>query len=237
MEVRCEPALGFDGGEVLDLVARTPAKVLDEPVDQLRKVQGVERSAPVVVPGWVDGDALGGHRPVARQRERDEHRRPIGPSVRGGEHAADRAILHRHPREIRRVLSAPSRPHPPVARVVVGLVVVAAFGLVVLRRAVTLWFGVEVPALAALLDTQSLGALGARWAAVLASGPARDGHELGLARGDVGDAGDHRAGTHISCERGLAHQCRVCGGCHAAAPSGGRVPSRRPASVTGSTGA
>ncbi|HEX2563214.1 MAG TPA: hypothetical protein VHK25_04825, partial [Acidimicrobiales bacterium] len=46
VQVRCAAALGFDGGEVLDLVAGATAQVLPEPVDQLREMQRVERGPP-----------------------------------------------------------------------------------------------------------------------------------------------------------------------------------------------
>ena len=124
--------MGFDGGEVLDLVAGAAAQVLPEPVHQLREVQRIQRRAPVVVGGRVDRDALGGDPPVRREREGDEHRGPVGLAVRGGEHPPDRPILHRHPRQVRDVLTAPGRAHPPgvlvalALDVVVGLVVASA---------------------------------------------------------------------------------------------------------------
>src|SRR5690606_25748574 len=89
VEVGGEPALGFDGGEVLDLVAGAAAQVLPEPVHQLREVQRVEGGAPVVVGGRVDGDALGGHPPVGGEGEGEEHGGPVGAPVRRGEHPAD----------------------------------------------------------------------------------------------------------------------------------------------------
>jgi len=41
MDVRGEPPLGFDGGEVLDVIAGEPAQVLNEPVKQRGEVQRV----------------------------------------------------------------------------------------------------------------------------------------------------------------------------------------------------
>jgi hypothetical protein len=41
VRVRGETALGFDGGEVLDVVAEVSPQVLNEPVEQRRKVQRV----------------------------------------------------------------------------------------------------------------------------------------------------------------------------------------------------
>jgi hypothetical protein len=38
VDVRGEPALWFDGGEVLNVVAEVAAQVLDEPVEQRGKV-------------------------------------------------------------------------------------------------------------------------------------------------------------------------------------------------------
>ena len=61
--MRGEPALGFDGGEVLHVVAEVAAQVLDEPVEQRREGQRVPGGLVVVVPGRVDGDALGLTRP------------------------------------------------------------------------------------------------------------------------------------------------------------------------------
>jgi hypothetical protein len=43
VKVRGEPPLRLDRREVLHLVARATAKVLPEPVDELREVQRVER--------------------------------------------------------------------------------------------------------------------------------------------------------------------------------------------------
>ena len=53
MGVRGEASLGFDGGEVLDVVAEVAAQVLDEPVEQRGEVQRVAGGAPVVVAAGV----------------------------------------------------------------------------------------------------------------------------------------------------------------------------------------
>ena len=47
--VRGEPALGFDGGEILQVVADEAAQVLDEPVEQRGEVQRIAGGAGVVV--------------------------------------------------------------------------------------------------------------------------------------------------------------------------------------------
>ena len=49
MDVGGEAALGFDGGEVLHVVADVAAQVLDEPVEQRREVQRIPRCPRVVV--------------------------------------------------------------------------------------------------------------------------------------------------------------------------------------------
>ena len=56
VQMRREPGLGFDGGEVLHPVAGAPAQVLPEPVDQLREVQRIQRGPPVVIGRRVDRD-------------------------------------------------------------------------------------------------------------------------------------------------------------------------------------
>jgi hypothetical protein len=53
VDVRGEAALGFDGGEVLQVIAGEPAQVLDEPVEQRGEVQRVPRGTCVVI-GVVD---------------------------------------------------------------------------------------------------------------------------------------------------------------------------------------
>jgi len=46
--------LGFDGGEVLHVLAEVAAQVLDEPVEQRGEDQGVPGGLVVVVSGGVD---------------------------------------------------------------------------------------------------------------------------------------------------------------------------------------
>ena len=63
VDVRGEPSLRFDGGEVLQVVAAVAAQVLDEPVEQRGEVQRVPRRRGVVVAirisieggGWSEG--------------------------------------------------------------------------------------------------------------------------------------------------------------------------------------
>ena len=45
MDVRGDASLGFDGGEVLDVVADEPAQVLHEPVEQRRSAARPGRPA------------------------------------------------------------------------------------------------------------------------------------------------------------------------------------------------
>jgi hypothetical protein len=85
--------LGFDGGEVLEVVAEVAAQVLDEPVEQRREVQRVTRGPLVVVAGRVGGGAVCGDFAVAVAGQGEEHRRPVPFPVRCLEHpgAEDRS--------------------------------------------------------------------------------------------------------------------------------------------------
>jgi hypothetical protein len=94
VQVGDQTALGLDGGEVLDVVARTATQVLPEPIHQLRKVQRVEGGPPVVVAVRIDGHALGGNPPVAGQGQGEEHRRAVGAAGGRGKHPADGPVLH-----------------------------------------------------------------------------------------------------------------------------------------------
>jgi hypothetical protein len=58
MDVRGEAPLGFDGGEVLQVIADKPAQVLDEPVEQRGEVQRVPGGLPVVVAVRIDRSAI-----------------------------------------------------------------------------------------------------------------------------------------------------------------------------------
>src|SRR5690242_11952076 len=58
MQVWRQAALGFDGGEVLHVVAEDAAQVLGEPVERRGEVQRVARRALIVVVGRIDGGAV-----------------------------------------------------------------------------------------------------------------------------------------------------------------------------------
>ena len=110
VDVRGEPPLGFDGGEVLDVVAEEAAQVLDEPVEQRREVQRVPGRPLVVVGGRVGRGAVGADRAVAGAGEGEEHRRPERLAVRRGVGLADRPGVDLPPGQVRGVLAAPGGP-------------------------------------------------------------------------------------------------------------------------------
>ena len=60
VDVRGEAPLGFDGGEVLQVVAEEAAQVLDEPVEQRREMQRVPGGPLVVVGLRISRDTVGG---------------------------------------------------------------------------------------------------------------------------------------------------------------------------------
>jgi hypothetical protein len=177
VQVRRQAALGLDRGEVLHVIAGAATQVLPEPIHQLGEMQRIKRRPPVVVAVRVHGHALRVDSPVGRQREGEEHRRPVGLAIRCGEHAADRAVLHRQPGQLGGVLAAPGRAHPASRLVLVGLVV--ALGVV--GCGLMLRFGVEVPPLPALLDAQPPGPLGTWRAAVRPRRATGDRDHLDLA--------------------------------------------------------
>ena len=72
MQVWCESALWFDGGEVLDVVADEAPQVLYEAVDQLGEVQRVPGRPPIVVAGRVDRSAVLLDPPIGVEGECDE---------------------------------------------------------------------------------------------------------------------------------------------------------------------
>jgi hypothetical protein len=72
VRVRREAALGFDGGEVLQVVAGQAAQVLDEPVEQRGEVQRVPRGRGVVIAVRVGGCAVFPDAPVGRAGEGEE---------------------------------------------------------------------------------------------------------------------------------------------------------------------
>ena len=55
VDVRGEPPLGFDGGEVLEVMADEAAQVLDEPVEQRGEVQRVAGGVAIIVGVRVGG--------------------------------------------------------------------------------------------------------------------------------------------------------------------------------------
>ena len=63
VDMRGEPALEFDGGEVLQVIPGEPAQVLDEPVEQRGEVQCVAGGAGVVVGVRVGGCSVLATRP------------------------------------------------------------------------------------------------------------------------------------------------------------------------------
>jgi hypothetical protein len=75
--------VGFDGGEVLGVVAEVAAEVLDEPVEQRREVNSVPGSALVVVASRVYGSAVVANLAVGVACEGHEHGGPVGLAVRG----------------------------------------------------------------------------------------------------------------------------------------------------------
>jgi len=76
VKVRREPALWFDGGEVLHVPADEPAEVLYEPVDQPAEVERVPGGPPVVVAVRVDRRPVRPHRTIRVEGAGHEQRRP-----------------------------------------------------------------------------------------------------------------------------------------------------------------
>jgi len=113
VDVRGEAALGFDGGEVLQVVAEVATQVLDEPVEQRGKDQRVPRGPVIVVGAGVDRGAAGIDPAVGRAGQRDEQRGAEGLAVRRGEGLADRAGADLALGEVRGVLAAAGGAVPP----------------------------------------------------------------------------------------------------------------------------
>jgi hypothetical protein len=107
VDVRGKSPLGFDGGEVLQVVAEEAAQVLDEPVEQRREMQRVARGPPVVVSVRVGRGAVGGDFAVAVAGQGEEHRRPVSFPVRRLEDPAGGPGGHRLPWEVGGVLPTP----------------------------------------------------------------------------------------------------------------------------------
>jgi len=91
MHVRGETPLGFDGSEVLQVVAEVAAQILDEPVEQRGERQRVPRSLVIVVGTGVRGCSVLADPAVGRAGQRDEQGRPEGLAIRRGVGLADRA--------------------------------------------------------------------------------------------------------------------------------------------------
>jgi hypothetical protein len=130
MNMRGQPALGFDRGEVLDLEPGAAAQVLHPPVHQLGEVHRVQRGAPVVIPGRVNRHPLTAHDPaVGGNGQGDEHRGPVHLPVRSGETLAHRPGLHRAHRQIRGITTTTGRAHHPTRTATVDVILV--FGVLV----------------------------------------------------------------------------------------------------------
>ena len=95
VDVRGEPLLGFDGGEVLQVIAAEPAQVLDEPVEQRGEVERVPGRVAIIVGVRVGGCSVLADPAIGRAGQRHEHGRPEGLSVRRGVGLADRPVADR----------------------------------------------------------------------------------------------------------------------------------------------
>ena len=110
MDVRGEPPLGFDGGEVLQVIAAEPAQVLDEPVEQRGEVQRVAGRVAIIVGVRVGGCSVLADPAIGRAGQRHEQGRPEGLPVRGGVGLADCPVADRSTGQRRGVLPAPGGP-------------------------------------------------------------------------------------------------------------------------------
>ena len=89
VDVRGEPALGFDGGEVLQVIPGEPAQVLDEPVEQRSEVQRIAGGMLIVVGVRVGGCSVLADPAVRRAGQGDEQRGPERLAIRRGIGLAD----------------------------------------------------------------------------------------------------------------------------------------------------
>ena len=124
--MRGQAALRLDGGEVLDVVAEEAAQVLDEPVQQRGEVDRVPGGPGVVVAGGIDRGAVVIDRAVAVTGQGQEHRRPVGLAVPGGEGTANRTRGDLAAGQVRGVLAAPGGPLAPGLGLATGGAKVAA---------------------------------------------------------------------------------------------------------------
>jgi hypothetical protein len=76
INVRGQPLLRLDGGEVLHVVAEDTAQVLDEPVEQGGEVWCIPGGPLVVVGARINRSAVLAHLAVGRAGEGEEHRWP-----------------------------------------------------------------------------------------------------------------------------------------------------------------
>ena len=112
MDVWGEAALGFDGGEVLRVVAEDAAQVLGEPVEQRGEVQRVPRRRCVVVAGRFGRGAVLADASVAGAGQGEEHRRPEDLAIPRGVGLADGARADSALGQIGGVLAAAGRAMP-----------------------------------------------------------------------------------------------------------------------------
>jgi hypothetical protein len=110
MHVRGEPPLGFDGAEVLNLVAKVAPQILDESVEQGREMDRVPGSASVVIGGRVDRGAVIEDAAIAVARQRKEHGWAVFRAIAGDVDLAGRASRYRPSGQVRGVLAAPGGP-------------------------------------------------------------------------------------------------------------------------------
>src|SRR5262249_7026638 len=113
VDVRGQAALGFDGGEVLDVVAEVAAQVLDEPVEQRGEGQGVPRGLVVVVGAGISGRAVLADPAVGRAGQGDEQGGAEGLAVRRDIGLAHGAGANLAAGQVWSVLAAPGRAMPP----------------------------------------------------------------------------------------------------------------------------
>ena len=92
--------------EVLHVITEETPQVLDEPVEQRRKMQRIPRRPGVVVGARVGGGAILPDAPVAGAGQGEEHRRPERLAVRGGVGLPDRPGADLAAGQVRGVLAA-----------------------------------------------------------------------------------------------------------------------------------
>jgi hypothetical protein len=113
VDVRGEPSLWLDDGEVLQVVAEVAAKVLDKPVKERGEVDRVACGPLVVIASGVGRRAVGVDPAVGVAGQGDEHRRLPRRAIRPGVGHADRPARARFGRQVGCVLPSPGGPVPP----------------------------------------------------------------------------------------------------------------------------